>query len=61
MVNELGGNLSVDGAFGPASAAEMARVLAAAGVAVPAGGPTDRLLGLARAYWLAHPCRTDLL
>jgi TPR repeat protein len=58
LVNELGGGIAVDGAFGPASVTEMQRVL---GPAAPADAdPTDRLLALARAYWQGRPCRIDL-
>lgn len=60
LVNALGGEIAVDGAFGPASVAEMQRALAAAGLAPPQGTPTDRLLTLARAYWQDEPCRVDL-
>ena len=60
LVNALGGTIVVDGAFGPASATEMARVLAAVGMPVPEGTPTERLLGLARVYWRVEPCRVDL-
>ncbi|HRO12636.1 MAG TPA: tetratricopeptide repeat protein, partial [Amaricoccus sp.] len=60
LVNGLGGEIAVDGAFGPASVAEMQRALAAAGLAPPQGTPTDRLLTLARAYWQDEPCRVDL-
>jgi hypothetical protein len=60
LINALGGNVAVDGAFGPASATEMEEVLAAADVSAPTGTSTERLLALARAYWLTQPCRVDL-
>ena len=60
LINALGGSVAVDGAFGPASATEMDKVLAAADVSAPTGTPTERLLALAQAYWLTHPCRVDL-
>jgi hypothetical protein len=56
-VNALGGTIEVDGDFGPASVAEMERVLARE---APRGTPTERLLALARAYWQGEACRIDL-
>ena len=61
LVNALGGQLAVDGSFGPASVAEMQRVLAAAGA--PRRRPTqpaDRLHALAGAYWTQQKFRVDL-
>ena len=60
LVNALGGNVEVDGAFGPASVTEMQRVLGPAAVDAPQGTPTERLLALARSYWQGEPCRIDL-
>jgi TPR repeat protein len=60
LVNALGGSIEIDGAFGQASATEMEKVLAAAGLEAPEGTPTERLLALARAHWLGEPCRVDL-
>ncbi len=60
LVNTLGGSITVDGSFGPASASEMEKALAITGADVPQGTPTERLLGLARVSWLRQPCRVDL-
>ena len=60
LVQALGGAVEVDGSFGPASQAEMERVLAAAGIDMPESAPSARLLALARAYWRGEPCRVDL-
>ncbi|MFO1144821.1 MAG: caspase family protein [Amaricoccus sp.] len=61
LVNALGGQVAIDGSFGPATAAEMQRVLAAAGAPAPASdAPLDRLLALAGAYWTEQKFRVDL-
>jgi len=58
LLDALGGNVEVDGNFGPASVAEMQRILGPG--AAPATTPTERLLALARSYWQGEPCRVDL-
>lgn len=61
LVNALGGQLAVDGSFGPASVAEMQRVLAAAGAPAPASDAAqDRLQALAAAWWMQQKFRVDL-
>ena len=61
LVNALGGQLAVDGSFGPASVAEMQRVLAAAGAPAPSSDAAgDRLQALATAYWMQQKFRVDL-
>ena len=60
LVNALGGQIEVDGAFGAASVTEMQRVLGPAAVDAAQGTPTERLLALARGYWQGEPCRIDL-
>jgi TPR repeat protein len=51
----LGAEVTVDGAYGPGTAAAMALV-----GADPAGGPTDRILSVAAVYWQRSPFRVDL-
>jgi TPR repeat protein len=60
LVNALGGAIAVDGAFGPASRAEMARVLDAHGASPPPDDPVERAVALASAYWKASKFRVDL-
>ncbi len=60
LVNDLGGGLTVDGAFGPASEAAMEKVLADHGAAVPGGNSIDRAVGLADVYWKSKGFRIDL-
>jgi uncharacterized caspase-like protein/TPR repeat protein len=60
LVNDLGGSLDVDGAFGPGSRAEMARVLAARGATVAEADPVERAVALARVVWQAGGLRIDL-
>jgi TPR repeat protein len=60
LVDELGGDLAVDGAFGPGSTAEMARVLGPERAAAIPADPTGRAIALAAAYWQQGRFRVDL-
>lgn len=60
LINALGGQVAVDGAFGPTTRAEMERVLAAQGEPVTATTPDERLTALAAAYWKQGVFRVDL-
>jgi TPR repeat protein len=60
LVDELGGDLAVDGAFGPGSAAEMARVLGPERAAAVPADPAGRAIALAAAYWQQGRFRVDL-
>ena len=59
LINELGGEVSVDGAFGPASEAALQSVLDRFGEAA-AEHPVDRILQLAALSWRTNPFRVDL-
>ena len=60
LLNELGAGLAVDGLVGPATRAEIERRAAAAGIAPPAGGLDQQLLGLGRIHWAENPIRSDV-
>jgi uncharacterized caspase-like protein len=61
LINELGGQVGVDGAFGPASVAALQQAIAAAGTAPPTSDtPADRAIALAQAYWATQKFRVDL-
>jgi hypothetical protein len=60
LINALGGAVPVDGTFGPAAQAEMARVVEAHGAALPPDTPIERAVGLAGIYWSASKFRVDL-
>lgn len=60
LVNELGGSLTVDGAFGASSMAAFEAVLAAHGEGPAATDPRERILQLARIAWRTSPYRVDL-
>jgi len=62
-LNELGGNIAVDGQVGPATLAALENISAEYGVPVPysaANDPKARLLLAARVYWAQNPVRFDL-
>ncbi|WP_052261450.1 caspase family protein [Ruegeria sp. ANG-S4] len=62
-LNELGGNIAVDGQVGPATLAALENIAAEHGVPVPysaANDPKARLLLAARVYWAQNPVRFDL-
>ena len=60
LINILGGNVTVDGNFGPASEAALAEVLARYGQSLQTNDPRERLLQLARVYLAQNPIRTDI-
>ncbi len=62
-LNELGGNIAVDGQVGPATLAALENISAEYGVPVPYAANSDpkaRLLWAARVYWAQNPVRFDL-
>ena len=60
LINELGGSLAVDGAFGASSQSALEEILAAHGGGTAATDPRERLLQLARISWSTNPYRVDL-
>jgi len=60
LINELGGALAVDGAFGASSREAFEKVLAENGIDEAATDPRERLLQLARISWSKNPYRVDL-
>ncbi|SDZ98107.1 caspase family protein [Rubrimonas cliftonensis] len=60
LIDEMGEPLTVDGAFGPASEAAMARLTERLGAPTPPGDRKARLEALARLYWSTRPFRVDL-
>ena len=60
LINALGGTIEADGAFGPTSVAEMARVLAAKNAEMPPADPTERAVALASIYWENTKFRVDV-
>ena len=60
LLDGLGGELTVDGAWGAGSQGAADAVLGALGQGPASADPAERLLQLARAYWLANPLRVDL-
>ena len=60
LINSLGGDLAVDGAFGPASETALQNVLDTYGAGAAAQHPVDRILQLAALSWKQNPYRVDL-
>ncbi len=60
LINELGGDVAVDGAFGPASKAALQAVLDRHGGGTAEAHPVDRILQLAALSWRTNPFRVDL-
>ena len=60
LINELGGDIAVDGAFGPSSEAALQAVLAGRNIDVELNDPIDQILQLADLTWKANPFRVDL-
>ena len=60
LIEELGGTLTVDGAFGPSSDAAYRAVLDQFGETEAQSDPTERILQLALLSWRANPFRVDL-
>ncbi len=60
LIVDLGGDLAIDGAFGPGSAAEMARVLGPDRAAAMPADPAGRAMALAASYWQQGRFRVDL-
>ncbi len=60
LVNEFGGEIAVDGAFGAGSRAEMKRVLDLRGEEIAETDPVERAILLAGVYWRANKFRIDL-
>ncbi len=60
LIKALGGELEVDGAFGPGSQRAMNDVLTRLGMGPAASDPKERIVQLAQAYWETSPFRVDL-
>lgn len=60
LINELGGDVAVDGAFGPSSEAALNAVLSEKGIDAGSNDPIDQILLLADLTWKANPFRVDL-
>jgi TPR repeat protein len=60
ILRDLGQDVAVDGAAGPATRAALAAAAQAAGMTGAADTPRDRLALAARLWWRAHPVRPDL-
>lgn len=60
ILSELGEDVAVDGAVGPATLAALGRLAGAAGLTASGDTPEARLELAARAYWKARPTRPDL-
>lgn len=60
ILRELGLDVAVDGAAGPATRKALGVAAQAAGVVDNADTPRDRLMLAARLWWLEHPVRPDL-
>ncbi len=60
LIADLGGEVSVDGAFGPGSEAAMQAVLDRLGAGVAKQDPIDRIMQLAALSWQSNPFRVDL-
>ncbi|MEM8631795.1 MAG: caspase family protein [Pseudomonadota bacterium] len=60
LLNALGADVTVDGAFGPGSEEALAAIVATYGVSPPSGQPVDRIVSLAKIYWQTSPFRVDL-
>ena len=60
LIVELGGEVTVDGAFGPGSQAAMDAVLEQLGAGPAKTDPVERILQLATLSWTTSPFRVDL-
>ena len=60
LINLLGGDVTADGAFGPASLAATEQVLASYGAGPAVSDPVDRIVQLAAVFWTTSPFRVDL-
>lgn len=60
LIVELGGEVDVDGAFGPGSRAAMDAVLADLGAGPAKTDPVERIVQLAELVWATSPFRVDL-
>ncbi len=60
LIAELGGDITVDGAFGPGSQEAIANVLEVLGAGPAETDPTQRILQLARLAWMQSTFRVDL-
>lgn len=60
LIVELGGEVTVDGAFGPGSQAAMDALLAKLDAGPAASDPIERILQLAALTWTMSPFRVDL-
>ncbi len=60
LIKALGGDIDVDGAFGPGSQSAMNEVLTRLGKGPAETDPKARILQLAQAYWETTPFRVDL-
>lgn len=60
LIADLGGEVTVDGAFGPASAAALDEVLARYDAGPAKTDPVDRIIQLAAITWKTNPFRVDL-
>ncbi|MEO1640894.1 MAG: caspase family protein [Pseudomonadota bacterium] len=60
LINLLGGEVTADGAFGPASQTAMDQVLASYGAGPAETDPVARIVQLASVFWTTSPFRVDL-
>lgn len=60
LINLLGGDVTADGAFGPASQEAMDQVLTSYGAGPSQTDPVERLIQLAAVFWTTSPFRVDL-
>ena len=60
LLNELGEELAVDGAIGPATRKVLNARAAEHGISAPANDPRAQLLTAAKVYWAERPTRPDL-
>ncbi|MEP0943746.1 MAG: hypothetical protein ABJH20_18725, partial [Rhizobiaceae bacterium] len=60
LILELGGDVSVDGAFGPSSQSAMDEVLLKYNAGSAATDPVERIIQLAAISWKISPFRVDL-
>lgn len=60
LLNELGADLTVDGAIGPMTRETIASFAAAAGVEAPGGDLRDILIGVGLIYRAENPIRSDV-
>jgi TPR repeat protein len=60
LLNELGAQVIVDGAIGPATRAAMQEIVSATDFAMPGGGVRPKLDLLARIWWSQNPVRSDI-